>query len=249
LVISVEAISATSFGLIQCAPANRNSWRVHRCRLHSERPHQLAETENFGSVEPGADLARMAQLAALIDAEKQRAEPAAFVGGGPTDHDELLTLDALGLEPRADPRPYIARLRPLGDHAFQTHAAETVEQLFALADDIIEIMEDAIVSREQCLQLCLALKQGRTRQVLAVEMQQVERVKPDGRRSTLDRRLERLEARLAGRVQHHGFAVDQGRFHGKRRGLAEDRFEWCAPVEARPGKGMACPPATLSRHR
>ncbi len=73
-------------------------------------------------------------------------------------------------------------------------------------------------------------------------MQQVERIKLDGGGSSLDRRLERLEAGLPIRVQHDRLAVDQRRADRERSRVVQDGLELLAPIEPRARKGMASPP-------
>src|SRR6185295_18968224 len=71
-------------------------------------------------VESRADLAHVDEAIALVDAQVQRAEPAArALRVGPAAHDELLAQVALDLEPLARAATRVAALGALGDDTLQ----------------------------------------------------------------------------------------------------------------------------------
>ncbi len=173
--------------------AHRRARRLDGRRLHFERCHQLHQLVNLVGRIAGAGLAGVAQLAVLVDAEQQRAEAALLVRRRPADDDELLALDALGLDPAARPRADIFGIGALGDDAFEPRLAKGAEQLLAAPDDVIGVADLGRAGADQRGELLLALRQRSVGEVLAVKREQIEGVIEDERRIFLQRILERLE--------------------------------------------------------
>ena len=94
-------------GLQPMRAPDLGAWRLDGRRSLSERLHDLHQAEQLIVAEAGADLARVTQFAMLVDTKDQRAKRARLVRRGPADDDELLALDALGLDPAARTRPDI----------------------------------------------------------------------------------------------------------------------------------------------
>jgi hypothetical protein len=69
--------------------------------LRLERPHQIHQLFDELGVEPGPDLAGVAQATAFADAKQERTEPAPLVAVGPADDHEFLPLNAFDLQPAA----------------------------------------------------------------------------------------------------------------------------------------------------
>ena len=120
VVHSENPTCATSSGSTQCASAF-----AHAVGERGRVPFDPVEGPPQGHervrVVPGADLARVPQLAAFVVAEEERAEPdpAALRLGEPADHQLLLGL-ALELEPVGTAPADVRRRRALGDQALPT---------------------------------------------------------------------------------------------------------------------------------
>ncbi|MNY14326.1 hypothetical protein D3C86_1474980 [compost metagenome] len=105
--------------------------RVDHRRLFALQGLELlmnAVERRFG--EPGADLARIAQLAtvAVVQPQQQGTERAArALGIGVADDDELLAMLALELDPVAAAPGHIGRPEALADQPFHAHLAGAVE--------------------------------------------------------------------------------------------------------------------------
>src|SRR5690349_4094891 len=128
--------------------------RTRRDLVRLERGAQRGEQLHR---EPGADLARVHQLALVVITDEQRTDvrARAFGIGVAADH-ELLAQEALGLHP---PRIAAGRVRgvtPLGHDAFEASLARELEELPAVTDHVIRIADRARLAA-QLLQATLAL--------------------------------------------------------------------------------------------
>ena len=66
--------------------------------------------------------------------------------------------------------PMYRRVGALGDDAFEAGLAEALQQLLAIAVDMLGIADRALALAEQLGELFLALEQRLARQILAVEL-------------------------------------------------------------------------------
>ncbi len=97
---SVNRTCATSFGLTQCGFSFDGGRLVKATLLDFERLEQLEKPRQFLFVEAGADMTGIDERAALVHAEKQRAEIQPGVPRlGPAADDEFLFLNDLELAP------------------------------------------------------------------------------------------------------------------------------------------------------
>ena len=234
---SAKAISATSFGSIQCAPLRSGRGTSTAALAVAERLHPLHQILDQLGVKSRADLAGVGELALILHREKQRAEAAPLVALRPADDDEFLALDALDLEPVARPGAAVGRTGLLGDDALAAHPADLAEQLLSAADDVVAIKDRRRDALEQRRKPFLALDIGQLANVLAAVDQQVEGVEGEiCAFLVLQRRLEQLEARAAFVVERDGLAVDQAS-GGELGGGLDQRLELVAPVLAVAGPG------------
>src|SRR4051795_11319230 len=110
---------------------------AHRVALERRTVHFTVgelrtECPQHRVAEPGADLARVDEDAAVVVAEQQRTEPgAAALRLGPAADDELLVPDALELEPVLRPTTGVRRRRAFGDDALVAARAGGTEHLLA----------------------------------------------------------------------------------------------------------------------
>ena len=168
--------------------------------------------------------------------EQQRAEAAFLVRRGPADDDEFLPMQAFGLDPRPRPRAAIGSVGELGDHALQALAAHLAEQFVAGADDMLGELEALVVGGDERSQLLLARDVGKGGEVLAIEVQQVEREQRH-RPGAGDRVLERREVG-APVLERDDLAVDQRRADGEGGGGFGDARELVGPIEAAAGENL-----------
>src|SRR5690606_16967850 len=127
-----------------------------------------------GAIEPGADLAGVAQLAIVVVADEQRAESAAQAAlpGDPAADDHLLAPDVLDLEPVAGAFPRsIPAGQPLGDDAFQASSPGGLEQRSSLAR-VIGGHLPVRAAEAQGLELAAAVFVSQREQRAAVVVQQ-----------------------------------------------------------------------------
>ncbi|MNI45606.1 hypothetical protein D3C73_1000420 [compost metagenome] len=110
-------------------------------RFLFERAHDGHEPLQFLSVKSCPDLARIAQGAVLVDGEDQGTKGARLVRRRPSDHGELLALDAFGLNPPGRSRADVASIGQLRHHAFQARCAEAVQQLFTAPTNMVGVAE------------------------------------------------------------------------------------------------------------
>src|SRR6185312_3158818 len=129
--------------------------------------------------EAGTDMPGITQEAALVITEQQRADPAlarAFALGEAAN-DEFLPLDAFRLEPVADPARAIGRVGAFRHDAFEPLLSRFLEDRVARALDMVGIAQRARLGlfRDQGTEQFLARAEGSAAQILAVEIEQVER--------------------------------------------------------------------------
>src|SRR5580692_5741901 len=107
----------------------RESARVERRAVALNSGQRRVQAVQHAVAEPGADLARIGQLAVgVVVAEQERAQPLARALriGVAADH-ELLRVLALELQPVTRPRALVRRGGALGDEAFPAVAAGLLE--------------------------------------------------------------------------------------------------------------------------
>ena len=96
---------------------------------------------------------------------------------------------------------------------------------------------DGAVGRDDLLEPGAPFDERLEAQVLAIEVKQVEGDEDHPLRLQPHRRAQQADVRDALVVEHHDFAVDDGRFHVKRGSRLDDRPIPVAPVEAAPREG------------
>src|SRR5436309_11654505 len=125
--------------------------------LAAQRGELLPEVAQRGARETGADLAGVAQPAALVVADQQRAELGARAARRRVAaDDELLLGAALELQPVARAAVDVGRIGALGDQPLPLLAARLAEQRFAVAVTV-RGEADRAVERERRPQERLAL--------------------------------------------------------------------------------------------
>ena len=108
-------------------------------------------------------------------------------------------------------RAAIGRVGLLGDDPFLARRAHRVEQLLALAEDMVGIEDEGGAPvAEQGGEALLALDIGQAGQVLAVDLERVEQEQGEAAAALADRLLERREAGIALVVERDDLAVEQG---------------------------------------
>jgi hypothetical protein len=181
------------------------AWGIHeRGLILLERQQKLVELREGLIVETGADLSGIAQLAVLIDAEQQGAESLARALriGEAADH-HLLPARAFRLDPVARPEPVaIGRLGAFRDHAFEPQLAGLPEVVVAVSQKLRPDANGTHTVADHRTQHRFAVGQRGTAQVVAVEVENVEREERQRRLRAAERVLQRLEAGAPRCVQH-----------------------------------------------
>src|SRR6185369_17904501 len=152
------------------------AWRIHEWRLALLAFDELlVQCRERVLVETGADLARVAELAAVVDAQQQSTESGARTLrlGKAADH-HFLAARALHLDPVARPLAIVVeRIGALADGAFEAQGAGLLEELFAVADCLRSDANGADAVADYAPQEPLALRQGHATQVVAIEMDDI----------------------------------------------------------------------------
>ena len=225
-----------------CRAGNsRREWR----RGRRERVESTAQLHRCPAGEARADLADVDQLAVgIVHPEEQRtdaAAPALRVGEPPDD--ELLLLDALGLQPCPPATGHVGRVATLRDHALQRHAARVTEKGRTVARDVIAVAQRRVRSGgvEQRAQCLLALLQRRAGEIAPVEVQEIEdEVDRLVGALAAERVLEGVEAGDAARKDHGRLAVEHG---------VADSEPACRARNARQARGPVLAVATQQPRR
>src|SRR4051794_9983257 len=172
-----------------------------------ERAHPRAQVAQGLAVEAGADLAGVAQRAAVVVAEQQRAELGArALRSGEAADDELLALLALELQPVARAGGAVRAVGALGDHALPALAARLGEQRLA-GPVAVRRQAHAVLEAQRAAQQALARAQRELADVAAVEPDDVEDVE-EHRHATVAALGKPREARLRA-VEGDDLAVDR----------------------------------------
>ena len=217
------------------APAG-GSRHIERGRGEGKRAHPLGQAVDHRRVEPGSDLADVAQSARVAHGEVKRAKAAPLVARLPADDDKFLAIDALDLEPCARAGAAIRGAGLFRDDAFAALLAHRLEQFFALADDMVAEHQWRRCGLHEGGKALLALKVRERPNVLAPVDQQIEGIIGQLGLAAFQGRLEETEVGLAIRPDRDGFAVDQA----TRRELGRSLRQWrkvVAPVLAVAGPG------------
>ncbi len=189
---------------------------------------------------PGADPADVAQPAVLGLGEEQRADPARGLRRIVADDREILALAAFDLEPAPGPGLLIGRVGALADHPFEAEPRGLLEKRPAVALDVLAELKRRgrrDDRSEQRAERPLALVQRHAREIVAVEVEQIE-----GEAGELvspafgERVLKGGEARDPVRVLDHDLAVDQRVLTGERRERLGEQPVAVGPVLAGPGQ-------------
>ena len=210
---SVKAISATSFGSIHSAfRATSRGTASNGESLSRDLLEAGAQLLEVVLVEAGADLADIAELSVLEDAEKQRAEAGALVGRRPAADDELLALGAFDLEPGlgavADDSGQLAFLETMPSSPASQIARE---HLLALPVDVgaeVKRTRSSAASANSVSSRLLALDERKLGQVFAGLLEKIEGVELD-RPVFGERVLKRGEIGASAFVVGDSLAVDQ----------------------------------------
>ena len=148
-------------------------------RLSSPSASQLGE-QIFGhrAEKPVPTRPTCSSLAFLVSAQHQRADR---VARSARRHiaadDELLPRRAFGLHPALAAARAIRRVAVLRDDAFEAEPAGVLQHERAVLLEMLAVADDSAGSRRRaCASSGLALDQRHLRQIVAVEMQEIERV-------------------------------------------------------------------------
>ena len=189
--------------------------------LHLQRFQLREDAFQRGFVEPGADLAGVAQFATvtIMQAQQQCAERTArtFRIGVADDH-EFLAMLALELDPVAAAPRHIRRAETFADQAFHLHLAGAVEQrIRGFVERLGEAQQRISLRAEDGRQRRAAFLHRHFAQVDAVEIRQIKQVIEDVATAPgLEGILQGLKIRHAVFVGDHHFAVEPGRFQPQR---------------------------------
>ena len=131
----------------------------------------------FGFRHARAGAAGIDQLAVVaVIAEQQRSERRARPFRiGPADDHEFLPVEKLGLDPDAAVAGHVGLVDLLRDHALDAELRPFLENVRAVADDMAAEAEACGASRSRASSRAFAFEQRQPHQILAVEMQQIER--------------------------------------------------------------------------
>src|SRR5262247_3611516 len=153
--------------------SGRRSLRKRRCGAR-QRPELLDDERECPVVEARAHLRDVDQLAALVEAQMERAEVSArALGYGVAADDELLLELALDLEPLPRAPGDVEAVALLGDHALEPLLAGGVEEFGAVALDVIAVSDDAARGHQESETL-LARLERQSAQIAAVQPERVE---------------------------------------------------------------------------
>ncbi|MNF80733.1 hypothetical protein D3C84_629830 [compost metagenome] len=203
-------------------PGQRSArWIDHRRLFHLQRLELFMEAAQRCLVEPGADLAGVAQLAAIALMQPQQQRPEGLARAlrlGETNNDEFLPVLAFEFDPVAAAPRDIGRPQALADQPLHVHLAGGVEQGAGL-----------LVKRlgEAQQRLSTGLEHGRQRgptffdrhlaQVHAIEVWQIEQVVENVVTVPLfEGVLQRLKVRYTLFVRYHHLTVEPRRLQAQR---------------------------------
>ena len=162
-------------GLYPMCASNGGARRVDRSGLLFQRCHNRRQSLDFVAREAGANFADVTQLSLLVHAEQERAKAALLVRRDPTDDDELLPAGAFRLDPCSPARRGIFGINPLGDHPLKASTANAVEQLIAVAYNMVRIAQPLGLYPENMRKFRFAFDQRQSCQIFAVQLEQIER--------------------------------------------------------------------------
>ena len=191
-----------------------------------QRSEQAEQLANLGVVEAGADVPDIAQPAAVVDSEGERAERSGAATGAArvAGDDELLLLLHLDLEPVTRAAALeVARIDPLRNHALELLRGRRLEQGVAVLE-AFRPEHGAVAAVEQLLQPRPPLAKRQVDERQPVGLEEVEDVVDERAFAA----LQLGEARPAGRIEPADLAVEDGvrRLHRSRylvRDLGEPR--------------------------
>ncbi len=141
------------------------------------------------------------------DEERADARASALGIGEPTDH-ELLSPDALGLQPAAVAAGRIRQPAAFRHDTLEPETARRREECRAAADDVVREADDAAAWHEPG-ETRLAFLERQARHILAVQVQQVEDDVHEPSRRRGEGVLQRLEARAAVGEHDRDLAVEE----------------------------------------
>lgn len=209
--------------------------QIERRSLADQRIQALAQFARRRLGVTGTHLAGVEQLAVILPADVERrdfarARPKLLHEG---DDRKGLALLALELDPALLPARAVRLAQPLGDQAFQPQLAPLVEDHVAVGRKRLDIDEGFWRVLQKALQQALAILIRDGTQVIAAEVQEIERVVAHTL-AALGAELppELLEVRQAATAVHHGLAVDDRTVCLDQVGARGDRGELFGPVQA-----------------
>src|SRR5438477_5320265 len=184
-------------------------------------------------IEPRADLAGVAQLAAghIVDAENQRTEAGSRAAGrGVADDDEVLLEAALELDPGLGAARFVDRVGALADQALEPELACLLEHLARLPFQVFAQAHAAgLLQRRR--QGRFALSERQALLVDTLEERRVEHIEHDPAIGAgVEGVLQRLEARAAVLALHHDLAIEPGVVQLERLQRAHQLRQLCRPV-------------------
>jgi len=131
---------------------------------------------SFVATESRPDTPRVRQSIAAMHADEERSQLPGLSREA-ADHD-FLAAATLGFCPIADATRAVRRIEPLGNDAFEAHAARRLEHCIASGLEMLDVADRrAIVEAvlvEEGLEACLARRHWPFAQVLAVQIHEIE---------------------------------------------------------------------------
>ena len=211
--------------------------RLERRLVRTQRLQLLPQIAGRPAGEAGAHPAGIDRLAVFVIAKDEGAHGAWIDRGGRVaEHDEFLLLGAFGLEPIAGAAGAIRRIAQFRNDAFELQVASVLEQPGTLGLEMLAETNPAAGRGvgQNVLQQLLARQQRRAREIVAIEMQEVEGVEHEIVAARFQLLLEGAEARMALRILDHDLAVDQRLPRRQCRQRRGDGLELAGPIETSP---------------
>src|SRR6266540_4646114 len=196
----------------QCAVLRRLAGR----RRTDESLERRADLVQLVTAEAGSRSTAIDQLAVLLGADMQRPEAAArALGSCEADHHEVVDPIGANLEPISRAAVAIGAIGLLRHDAFEAQLHDLFVQRLTVLLEVLGVPQRAGL-RQDLVENLFASDEGEFTQVIAREREQIEYIEccrgfdggaPGFARTQLRSRLELVETRMTGLVEHHQLAV------------------------------------------
>src|SRR5258705_2824539 len=211
----------------QCAVLRRLAGR----RRTDESLERRADLVQLVTAEAGSRSTAIDQLAVLPGADMQRPEAAArALGSCEADHHEVVDPIGPNFEPISRAAAAIRAVRLLRHDAFEAQLHDLLVQRLTIPLEVLGVPQRAGL-RQDLVENLFASDEGEFAQVIAREREEIEYIEccrgfdggaPGLARTQLRARLELVETRMTGLVEHHQLAVQDYALERKRLHRARD---------------------------